>query len=124
MRRAMDETARRRAKQIIYNTEHGIVPVGIVKDVADIMEGARTTPGSAAAGRGKGRKSRAAAPVAVPKNLADLGREIRRLEERMYAAARNLEFEQAAALRDQLDSLRQLELEVAEPIRYRSGPST
>jgi excinuclease ABC subunit B len=47
--------------------------------------------------------------VVVPKNLADLNREIKRLEEKMYAAARNLEFEQAAAYRDQVDGLRQLE---------------
>jgi len=114
MRRAMEEIERRRVKQIAFNTEHGITPTSIVKPVADIMEGARgATPGS---GRGGGKKQRSApAPVAVPKNLADLSREIKRLEERMYAAARNLEFEQAAALRDQVDSLQQLELELAGP---------
>jgi excinuclease ABC subunit B len=122
MRRAMDETARRRAKQVIYNTAHGITPTSIVKAVADIMEGARAIPGTGIDGKRSGRKTRGAVPVMVPKNLADLGREIRRIEERMYAAARNLEFEQAASLRDQLDGLRQLELELGDPIRYRSAP--
>jgi excinuclease UvrABC nuclease subunit len=50
--------------------------------------------------------------VAVPRNLAEAEREIRRLEEQMYAHARNLEFEQAAAVRDQIDVLRKLELEL------------
>jgi excinuclease ABC subunit B len=113
MRRAMDEIDRRRVKQIAFNTQHGITPTSIVKPVADVMEGARgSSPG---AGRGGKKQRGAPAPVAVPKNLADLGREIKRLEDRMYAAARNLEFEQAAALRDQVDSLRQLELELAGP---------
>ena len=112
MRRAMEEIERRRVKQRAFNEAHGITPVSIVKPVADIMEGARSAPG----GPRGGRKQRGTAvPVAVPKNLADLGREIKRLEERMYSAARNLEFEQAAALRDQVDSLRQLELELAGP---------
>ncbi len=109
MQRALDETARRRARQTAFNETHGIVPRSVSKPVADIMEGARSTPGGQTRGQGKGRKG---VPVAVPKNLADLGREIRKLEERMYAHARNLEFEQAAALRDQVDGLRQLELEL------------
>ena len=108
MQRALDETERRRARQIIFNEQHGIVPRSVSKPVADIMEGARSAPGGPR-GSGRGRKP---VPVAVPKNLADLGREIRKLEERMYAHARNLEFEQAAALRDQVDGLRQLELEL------------
>jgi excinuclease ABC subunit B len=110
MRRAMDEIDRRRAKQIAFNEMHGIVPASVVKPVADIMEGARSTAG---AGRGRGKRGKGAVAVMVPKNLADLGREIRKMEERMYAAARNLEFEQAALLRDQVDALRQLELELA-----------
>jgi excinuclease ABC subunit B len=112
MQRAIDETGRRRHRQIDYNREHGIVPQTISKPVADVMEGARSAPAGAAAGRG-GRRGRGAAPVVVPRNLADIGREIQRLEERMYASARNLEFEQAAALRDQVDALQQLELALA-----------
>jgi excinuclease ABC subunit B len=111
MRRAMDEIERRRVKQRAFNELHGITPQSIVKAVADIMEGARSSGG----GRGRGKSQRGSVPVAIPKNLADLGREIKRLEERMYASARNLEFEQAAVLRDQVDSLRQFELELAGP---------
>ena len=109
MRKAMDETQRRREKQEIYNSEHGISPKSIVKPVSDVMEGARSMSEQAAA-RGKGALRPAI--VAVPRNLAEAAREIRRLEELMYAHARNLEFEQAAAVRDQIDSVRKLELEL------------
>jgi excinuclease ABC subunit B len=77
-----------------------------------VMEGARSetaTDRSAARG-GKGKRQTAV--TSVPRNLADLARESARLEQQMYAHARNLEFEQAAALRDRLETLRQLELEL------------
>jgi len=109
MQRAIEETARRRARQAEYNTLHGITPRSVRKAVADVMEGARAAP---AAPKGRGKSSQGPKPVAVPRNLAECEREIRRLEERMYAHARNLEFEQAAALRDQVDALRKLELEL------------
>jgi excinuclease ABC subunit B len=111
MQRAMDETARRRTRQVAFNTEHHITPRSVSKPVADVMEGARADPRSAGGRGGKGR-GKAPTPVVVPKNLADLQREVKRLEERMYTAARNLEFEQAAAYRDQVDALRQLELDM------------
>jgi len=110
MRRAIDETGRRRAKQAAYNFEHGIEARSIVKPVTDVMEGARSAPAPLARGRGRGTAR--VAPIAVPRNLAEAGREIRRLEELMYAHARNLEFEQAATVRDQLDALRKFELEL------------
>ncbi len=119
MQRAMDETQRRRQKQAEFNQEHGIVPRSIVKSVTDIMEGARAAP--AQGGRGKGGNR--VAPIAVPRNLAEAGREIQRLEELMYGYARNLEFEQAAAVRDQIDALRRLELELgSEPIPESASP--
>jgi excinuclease ABC subunit B len=113
MQTAIDETDRRREKQTLFNQQHHITPTSVMKPVADVMEGARGAVVEAA-GRGS-KRGRGAVPVAVPKNLADLSREVKKLEDRMYAAARNLEFELAASLRDQLDSLRQLELEMATP---------
>jgi excinuclease ABC subunit B len=109
MQKAISETERRRTRQIEYNLEHGIEPRSVSKPVADIMEGARPS-GAAPTGRG----SRRPTAVAVPKNLADLGREIKKLEAQMFAHARNLEFEQAAAMRDRIDGLRRLELEMRD----------
>ena len=113
MQRAMAETERRRNRQVEHNRIHGITPQSIVRPVPDIMEGARI--GIAGAGRGgggRGRKGAAAEPVKL-KSAADIAREFKRIETEMYRRARNLEFEQAALLRDQLDQLRKLELEVS-----------
>jgi excinuclease ABC subunit B len=92
-----------------------VTPQSIVKPVADIMEGARLS--SAASGRGERKgKGREGGPAALDpaklRNSGDIARELKRLETEMYRRARNLEFEQAALLRDQLDQLRRLELEV------------
>ena len=108
MQRAIDETDRRRAKQKAHNAAHGIVPRSITKSVADIMEGARI-PGKKAA---KGA-SRVAEPKAnynldpatmTPKELS---RAMSQLEDKMYEASKNLEFEQAAHYRDQMHKLKQ-----------------
>jgi excinuclease ABC subunit B len=116
MQRAMAETERRRNKQVEHNRIHGITPQSIVKPVMDIMEGARVAGGAAAraAARGKGARGgkSALADTARLKSASDIARELKRLETEMYRHARNLEFEQAALLRDQLDQLRQLELEL------------
>jgi excinuclease ABC subunit B len=113
MQRAMAETGRRREKQLEYNAAHGITPRSIVKPVVDVMEGARTRVQKVAVGAGRRGAAAPSEPVKY-KNLADLRRAIAQLTQRMYAHARNLEFEQAAALRDQLDALRKLELDLAE----------
>jgi excinuclease ABC subunit B len=107
MQRALDETARRRQRQVEFNLEHGITPRGITKSVADIMEGARSfapTP----AGRKRGGKDETTAPADLrPETIV---RQIKKLEAEMFKRARNLEFEQAAKLRDEIDRLKQLEL--------------
>ncbi|MCK0745074.1 excinuclease ABC subunit UvrB [Chromohalobacter nigrandesensis] len=116
MRRAMDETERRRDKQIAFNEEHGITPKTVTKSVADIMEGAQT-PGKKV-GNKRPDKRVAEAPgdySAEQLNRMDasgLTREIGKLEDAMHEAAQNLEFEEAARLRDQLQSLKARLLEL------------
>ena len=112
MQRAMDETERRRTKQLEFNKEHGIIPKGIKKSVADIMEGA-VIPGKKV---GRGRQSKVAEPEADynfdPSRMSssDLAKALNQLEDQMYEAARNLQFERAAQLRDQLQQLKHAQL--------------
>ena len=105
MRRAMDETERRRVKQLAHNEEHGIVPRTITKRIADVMEGARSTSPK----RGKGATKKGAAPkaVAIPDSPKALGKLLAQMEKQMLDHAQNLEFEEAAALRDQLMQIKQ-----------------
>lgn len=112
MRRAMDETARRRDKQIAHNQAHGITPRGVQKRIADIMEGAYA--GSAMAT--PKRHARVAEEEARYGRLSprDTLKEISRLEARMLEHARNLEFEEAARLRDEVARLREGMLGVVE----------
>ncbi len=111
MRRAIDETNRRRHKQLEYNRVHGITPRGIQKGVMDVMEGARA-PGAAPADRRRMAKGREAASVQDLRPEA-LVRQIKKLEAEMYKKARNLEFEEAARLRDEIERLKQVELGLA-----------
>ena len=121
MERAMGETARRRAKQIAFNTLHGITPRGIVKGVSDIMEGARSEVPGSGKKRGQGAGGRGSAATAAAAEAADLTnvvdlrpeqivRRIKQLEAEMFRKARNLEFEAAAGLRDQIERLKRAEL--------------
>jgi excinuclease ABC subunit B len=112
MRRAIEETNRRRERQLEYNRDHGITPRGIQKAVADIMEGARATGSASAEERGRGAKGRAAAAPADLKPQS-IVRQIKKLEAEMYKKARNLEFEEAAKLRDEIERLKQIELGLA-----------
>ena len=101
MERAISETDRRRKRQLAFNEEHGIEPKTIIKGIQDIMEGAR------ARGRGGGRKRkgrRRSERRIAPEQLAA---EIGKLEKAMYQHARDLEFEEAARLRDEIEDLRQ-----------------
>ena len=114
MQRALDETERRRNKQLQFNALHGITPVGITKGVQDIMEGARSAaPQPSGKRRGKERAGTQAGAAVVNLEPAALVRQIKALETRMFAKARELEFEEAAALRDQIEKLKQIELGLA-----------
>ncbi|MBS0439536.1 MAG: excinuclease ABC subunit UvrB, partial [Proteobacteria bacterium] len=108
MKRAIEETDRRRNKQIEYNLEHGITPKSVVKKITDIMEGARADAEAERGGRKRGalRVAEETANYAAlsPEKLAA---ELKRIEAQMYKHAQNLEFEDAARLRDQLHQLRE-----------------
>jgi excinuclease ABC subunit B len=109
MRRAIDETNRRRAKQVAFNAAHGIVPRGVTKRIKDIIDGvydARTAQRELKAAQGE------AGYRAMSET--DLAKEIRRLEKTMLEHARNLEFEQAARARDELRLLKEKLFGVAE----------
>lgn len=105
MQRALEETERRRAKQIEHNTKHGITPKGIRKSVADIMEGA-TVPG-AGPNRKKVAEGRSKYTLDIPDGK-DTWQHIQDLEKLMYEAAKDLEFEKAANLRDKIQQLKAL----------------
>src|ERR1700730_12205827 len=108
IQRAIAETDRRRAKQVEYNVTHGITPRGIQKGVADIMEGARSSA-PMPAGRKRGKQG---AETMSPADMRPevLVRQIKKLEAEMVKKARNLEFEEAARLRDEIERMKQLEL--------------
>ena len=107
MERAIGETERRREKQVAFNLANGIVPKGVVKDITDIMEGANV-PGP----RSKKRKGMAKAAEesaryeAELRTPGELAKRIKVLEEKMYQLARDLEFEAAAQMRDEIAALR------------------
>jgi excinuclease ABC subunit B len=101
MRRAMDETSRRRAKQLVYNEAHGITPKSVVKRIKDIID----TEYDLDAGRTQLKAAQAEAKY-LAMSEKEIAKEIARLEKDMLQAAKNLEFEQAAELRDQLKKLR------------------
>ncbi len=104
MKRAMGETERRRAKQVAFNEAHGITPKGVVKRIKDLIDGVY----SEKAGQEAERLADAARQMAEVEAMSekDLAREIKRLEKLMLEHARNLEFEQAARVRDQLARLK------------------
>jgi excinuclease ABC subunit B len=105
MQRAIDETNRRRAKQMEFNRAHGIEPRSIRKAVQDIMEGARPATRGKKGERKRGGRDGGARYERLSPEQA-LAR-VAQLEKRMYEHARNLEFEQAAKLRDEISDLKQ-----------------
>jgi len=105
MQRAIDETERRRAKQEAHNKEHGITPKSITKSVQDIMEGARVI---GRGGRAAEKKIAEKKSQYVSEALAsgDIWSEISKLETKMYQCAKDLEFEEAANIRDAINRLK------------------
>ena len=105
MRKAIGETERRRAKQIAYNEAHGIQPQAIVKRVKDLIDGVYSEKSGRAADDQARAQVRHKAEVVMSET--DLAKAIKKLEKDMLAHAKNLEFEAAARLRDQLAVLKQ-----------------
>ncbi len=110
MERAISETQRRRDAQLAFNEKHGVVPKGIEKSVQDILEGARRMPTKARSAReAKVANDRLAFTQDVMSMTpAALSRKLAELENTMAAHAKNLEFEEAAAVRDQIAELKQI----------------
>jgi len=109
MKRAMDETERRRNKQLAFNSAHGIVPRGVVKRIKDIIDGVYDADAT--------RQELKAAQTVAEYKVQDektLTRKVKKLEKAMLDAAKNLEFEKAAELRDQLKALKQVLFGVEE----------
>ncbi|QNI02985.1 excinuclease ABC subunit UvrB [Halomonas sp. SH5A2] len=112
MRRAMDETERRRDKQKAHNEAHGITPTTITRSVTDIMEAAQA-PGKKS-NRKRGSDRKVAESVAeydtASMDKHDFLAAISKIEDAMFEAAQNLEFEEAARLRDQLHKMKEKQL--------------
>jgi len=104
MRRALDETERRRHKQLAFNAVHGITPVGVVKRIKDLIDGVQSDKASEQAQRTE--LARVQQAEIEDMSAKDLARELKRLEKLMLEHARKLEFEQAAQARDRLAQLK------------------
>ena len=110
MKRAIDETNRRRKKQELFNSANNIKPRSIIKDVPDIMEGARASINK------KNKKSKAQNTYKLGNSSPEeLSKIIIDLEKKMHEYAHNLEFEKAAELRDRITSLNQSSLGIKVP---------
>ena len=105
MRKAIGETQRRRDKQMAHNAAHGITPQTVRKRIADVMEGAYA---NAARSKGNKRVDKVADAAADYRSLTpdQALKQLKKLEDKMFQHAKNLEFEQAAAIRDQIGQLR------------------
>ncbi len=116
IRRALEETDRRRMRQVEHNLANNITPKSIVKRITDVMEGARDEPANDDSGKSKrprrGAQTIGAAAVAEPRidyaamSPETLGARLKKLEDQMFQHAQNLEFEAAARLRDEIKRIR------------------
>ncbi|MBF0751170.1 MULTISPECIES: excinuclease ABC subunit UvrB [unclassified Pasteurella] len=107
MEKAITETNRRREKQMKYNEEKGIIPQALNKKVGELLD---IGQGVTNKGKGKSRTKTVAEPTALynaPKNAKEYQQQVKKLEQQMYKFAQDLEFEKAAAIRDQLHQLRE-----------------
>ena len=110
MQRAIDETNRRRKRQQEYNETHGIVPRGIVKPVTDILEAVSSSGRKGKASKVADARGRYGLDGLAELSASQLAKKIDALEQQMYEHARNLEFEDAAQCRDQLEELKRQHL--------------
>jgi excinuclease ABC subunit B len=116
MRRALDETDRRRQVQVDYNLEHNITPRGIIKTVTDVMEGAREAANEEESTPYTTKTRKRIGAVAEPRvdyaamSPGQLGAKLKKLEEQMYQHAQNLEFEDAARVRDEIKKVKAIGL--------------
>jgi excinuclease ABC subunit B len=112
MQRAIEETDRRRAKQTTYNAQRGLTPISVTKSIIDILE--VPIPGAGVDRTSRSRNRQVAEPAGEygPMTPRDAAKLIKQLEDRMYTHARELEFEQAARLRDQIQKIRAQSLEI------------
>ncbi|MBD8635136.1 excinuclease ABC subunit UvrB [Stenotrophomonas sp. 169] len=117
MQAAIDETDRRRAKQVEYNEEHGIVPKSVARPIVDVLEGARSDPYDKGSRKGKGKAGKIGA-VELAEEGADyatlspsqVATRMKALEQRMYQHAKDLEFEEAGRVRDLIKRLKEASL--------------
>ncbi len=113
MKAALDETERRREKQLEFNAAHGIVPTSIAKPIVDILEGARSEAANdGKSGRGKARRVAEESADYGVLNPVQLAAKLKALEQQMYQHARDLEFEDAARLRDEIQRLKSASLTI------------
>ena len=106
MKRAMTVTEQRRTMQLAFNQKHNITPKGVSKKITDIMEGAYGVPMADSAQGSKSSQQRGNASGAQSLSPSELAKQLKQLQQKMQQHAKNLEFEEAASVRDEIQALR------------------